>query len=155
MPLFDSKPALDRIDLHGSGDGQVHVFPQQDYDAFVMSQREAVESLKMVHQAMSSFARIKEQIDELFMDIVSWGRANKGRVQKIIWSPRTDDVLVTVIGKDEDAEGDLHDALAMFQLQVFDSRPFRLSFLLIRPSEVESLDSFVNLKTARDLLTNA
>ncbi len=118
------------------------VYPE-DYQAFAMSQREAVETLKVKHKWMTVADIMKEKTLELFLDVAKWGSLNPG-VEKIVWQPRTDDALIVVIAQDEDEEGELHDRMAQFDLEAYKKYNFRLHFLLLRASEAEGLPSFTD-----------
>ena len=137
----------DLVDLHHDGKGGVWVYPQ-DYDAFIMSQRDAVEALSQHKQTMSRALELREQIQELFVDIADWGR-KRPPVARIVWAPRTDDVLVVVIIADEDAR--LHEDMASLDLDLSDKYPFRINFLLLRASEETGLDSFIKPGDTRSI----
>jgi hypothetical protein len=119
-----------------------------DYDAFVMSQRDAVEALKERHQMMSVFEGLKKQIDDFFMDLAQWGKG-QDRIASIYWAPRTVDVLIAVVAADDDESGDLHELMSEFQLAVGDKYPFRLRFILFRNTEASGIDAFVDQGAAR------
>ena len=131
------------VDLRHDGEEHVLVHPPSDYDAFIMSQREAVEALRRHNETMSQAMQLRKQIDEMFIDIAGWARKRTSAVAKVAWAPRTDDVLIVVVASDEDPEGTLHNEMADLDLDLSDRYPFRVNFLLLRSSEAPGLQSFI------------
>lgn len=136
------------IDLSASGDGRVIVKPDF-YDAFTMTQREAVEALHDHKKAMSTMESLKASIDSLLMDIAAWGKKNGAT--KILWGPRRDEGFFAVLAADEDENCVFQDALAMLELELRKKYKFRLTFLLFRASEAEGVESFINKSVARTI----
>lgn len=134
------------MDLHHAGEGKFFVQPK-DYDAFVMTQREAVEALRDHKKTISWLEEIKGQIDSLFMDLAKWGK--ESGAAKIIWGPRRDEGFFAVVAPDEDEDGALQDRLADLEFDLNKKYRFRLSFIMFRASEADGVESFVQPDSAR------
>lgn len=63
--------------------------------------------------------------------------------------PRLDDVLVVVVSKDEDVDGQLDDAISKLDLEMFSRNKFRMTWLMLRASEANGIASFVKSTDAR------
>lgn len=140
------KPATVPIRISSTGADPV-VFTPDDYDVFVLSQREAVDAAKQHQRAELAEQEVGEKLASRIYRIGRWCKANN--VSTCVVAPRMDDLLVVVIAKDEDEGGRLHDAMSAFDLEAFQQDNLRLSWLLLRASESDGLSSFVDPASAR------
>jgi hypothetical protein len=108
-----------------------------------------VQALRDHHQMIAGAEKAKELVDNLFMDIVAWGKKNK--VEEIVWGPRPDEGFFAVVAADEDESGALQDSLSRLDYQLYQKYKFRLSFVLFRASEADGVASFVAEKAGRHL----
>lgn len=140
------------LDLSHDGAAPVFVHPQ-DYDAFMMSQPDAVEALRDKHRMMSVVEEVREKIDNLLMDVASWSKEHGA--QEALLAPRMDDALIVIVAPDDDESGEFQKAVGELDLAMFDKYSFRLSFMMFRDSEAYGLSSFVDQKVARRIYPNA
>jgi len=136
------------LDLTHDGDEPIFVKPA-DYDAFMLSQREAVEALRDRQKMISWLDEMKARIDNLFMDIAAWGKTN--RVNEIIWGPRRDEGFFAIVAADEDPDGRLQDHVAELELELDGKYPFRLNFVLFRSEEAAGVASFISPDSQRSI----
>lgn len=136
----------DIVDLHHGNDGNVFVHPA-DYDAFMLTQREATEALRTHKTMMSTAQEMKQRVDNLLMDISKW--AKQYGVVRAVWGPRPEEGLFAFVAPDEDDEGTFQDLLAEFELEMSSKYQFQLAFMMFRISEAEGVDAFIAPEAAR------
>lgn len=132
------KGTPDRL-CHDS-DRQV-VVHTDDYDLFVMTQREVVKILQQHDKILSSAHELRDLIAGMFATIRQWAEKHES-VARVVWTPRSDDALVIVIAGDEDEDGKLHEVMSELDLQLSENYSFRVSFLLLRAAEEPGLACF-------------
>lgn len=136
----DTRPSSEVTDLRHDADGRVFVQPA-DYDAFMLTQRDAVGALRDHHKWIAAAEEAKQRVTDLFMDIAAWGKDHEAAL--ILWEPRRDEGFFAVVARDEDPGGRFHDKLALFELDLYAKYKFRLSFVMFRASEAEGVESFI------------
>lgn len=144
--MLENKTQSEIINLSADDEGQVCVSPN-DYDAFYMTQREAVDALQKTHQIMTLVDILRQRFDAFNKDIVAWGTTHK--VNAIVFGQRPDEGFFVVIAPDEDEDNKLQDQLYWFEIEMEEKYDFRLSFMMLRASEADGLGSFVNIKKAK------
>lgn len=138
--------------LSHDGSGNILVQPA-DYDAFLMSQRDAVDVLRNHHALIEMAEKAKEQVANLFMDIAHWGR--DAGVARIVWGPRKSEGFFAVVASDEDPEGTVQESLSKLDYTLYHRYKFRLSFVLFRASEGEGVTGFIDPKDQRAIYSSA
>ncbi len=137
-------------DLHHDSDRQV-VVHTEDYDLFVMTQREVVKILQQHDKKiLSSAGEVRDLIARMFATIRQWAEKHEA-VARVVWTPRSDDALVIVIAGDEDEDGKLHEVMSELELQLSEDNPFRVSFLLLRAAEEPGLECFAKAEMSRPI----
>jgi len=129
------------------------VFTAEDFDRFVLSQREAVAAASDALAAKRHREEIGEQVGAWISRIREWCKDHP--VEACVAAPRMDDIMVVVIASDEDPGGRLHDAMSAVDLESFERNGLRLSWLLLRASEAAGLSAFVSTDAARTLYRRA
>jgi hypothetical protein len=66
-----------------------------------------------------------------------------------------DDVMVVVVAQDEDTDGSLHDEMSRYDIENFRRNRLRLSWLLLRDSEADGLNAFIDPSAARLVFSRA
>jgi hypothetical protein len=140
-----SKPLTTQI--ASDSDGDVVLFNVEDYDRFVMTQRELF-SVAANHQtAKERKDQVAAQFGAFTAKLRTWCRDQS--IFACYIAPRLDDIIVAIVANDEDAGGSLHDRMAEFDYTTFSENNLRLYWMLLRKSELPGISSFVKPADAR------
>lgn len=145
-PPKPGSSASDAIQIRADGDGLVVLTPE-DYDRFVETQPAVIEAVQAARQEQELVRKMQERIGAFVAGLRYWCKSRP--VSLCVVSPRMDDIMVVIVAADEDPNGRLHDEMSEFDLVNFRENGLRLSWILLRNSEREGLDSFANLSSAR------
>jgi hypothetical protein len=133
-------------ELSQRGEGQI-LCETEDFHRFVVKENEAVLACLAAKTAKTQSEELADQFELTMRRIAAW--CQKRQVSRCVFVPRSDDLLVVIVAKGEDADGSLHDEMAALDAELFKRGPFRLSFLLMRESEAKGIGAFVHPGRAR------
>ena len=118
-----------------------------DFQQFVVSEEEAVKACLKSHADRLERDALGNAFELTMRQIADWCRG-----RPIAWcaiAPRSEDLLVVMWATNEDPTGELHDAMADLDLELYDRTKFELSFLLFRAAEAGGITAFIDSNRAR------
>lgn len=140
----------DPIYITGDSDDEV-VFSPADYDSFVLTQRQVLDACRDHQNMVTKCLEVAEAMKQMVAELRGW--CAQQNVARCVLAPRMDDILVTIIARDDDEGGKLHDQMSILDLYLFKKNGFRLFWLLLRASEASGLSAFVDARTARTVFS--
>lgn len=130
----------------GNSDSQVVLTPE-DYDRFVMTQRQVLEACGDRLELMQKQRKLSSEFEQSIAAMANWCLSRA--VSECAITPRVDDILVTVVASNEDPDGTMHDEMCALDLALFDRNKIRFYWLLLRSSEAAGLDAFSNVEARK------
>lgn len=127
--------------------GSPVVFTTDDFDRFVLTQREVFEAVEARQVTVEDQERTGRHFASFVYDLHMWCKQHG--VDSCVIAPRLDDTIVVIVTRDEDEGGVLHDKMSQFDLDSFARYRLRLYWMLLRASEASGLSAFVDPPWAR------
>lgn len=106
-----------------------------------MTQPDAVKACVAQERARGQFDEARNRLVKMIIELHGWCESHE-RVEACRILSRSNDLIVTVLAKDEDDDDSLHRQMSMLEVELCKRIPLSLHWILFRHSEREGWDEF-------------